>query len=79
MADYKNLHQKTIFDFCDDPKIIKRMGYHLLPKEMMVNHFLKNPDVNGIAIISLAEITHNKDLKNAASEQFKDEMECNLE
>lgn len=71
-ADYTNLTEKTIFDFTDDIKLLKKMfrNYTESDKELLITELKRFPDANGFYLWALADYTNNKDLFQAIEAQF---------
>ncbi len=78
-TDYSNLRQKTVFDFCDDPKILGEVfACHETILEMtdfLKEHCKKFPIEQARSFDYFAEITNNRELKNAVEKEFKNELE----
>lgn len=71
-ADYTNLTEKTIFDFTDDIKLLKKMfrNYTESDKELTIEWLKSDSDANGYYLWGLADYTNNKDLFQAIEAQF---------
>lgn len=71
--DYTNLHQKTIFDFCNDEKMIYDL---IVSKEDFFRDLKEYPLYNAHVLMEYAELTNNKDLLRAVEKQYKKELEA---
>lgn len=71
--DYTNLHQKTIFDFCNDEKMIYDL---IVSKEDFFRDLKEYPLYNAHVLMEYAELTNNKDLSRAVEKQYKKELEA---
>ncbi len=77
---YENLRQKTVFDFCDDPKIIGKVfnndGKHVLEhSDFWRTVYTRNPIPQALDLFRLSEVTKNKELQEAVEKEFKKELE----
>ncbi len=70
---YDNLHEKTIYDFTDNPKIIEQITLGSSKSDYLQN-IKDNPENNGFDLKELAELTGNKELAEAVDEQYKDDF-----
>lgn len=71
--DYKDLKNKTIFDFCKDEKMIADL---VVSKEDFFRDLKEYPLLNAHVLIEYAELTHNNDLLQAVKKQYKKELEA---
>lgn len=71
--DYTNIKSKTIFDFCNDERIINEVI--IVPKELYLEEIKKNPLVNARVLIEYAERVGNKRLLEAVLDAYKTELE----
>jgi len=70
MADYSDLINKTIYDFCDDEKIIRKIN-PMLSKQQYIERSKNVPPIAiAFQFIDLAELTSNEQLKKAVEDQF---------
>ena len=69
--DYRNLKEKTIFDFCKDEKMIKDL---VVSREDFFRNLKNYPLYNAHILIEYAEITNNKKLLQAVLKQYKKEL-----
>ena len=69
--DYRNLKEKTIFDFCKDEKMIKDL---VVSREDFFRDLKEYPLLNAHVLIEYAEITKNKKLLQAVLKQYKKEL-----
>lgn len=73
---YENLRQKTVFDFCDDPKILQQVfwDYGYTPEEKAVLKKICEESITDKAVSfeDLADITENEDLRKAVESEFKE-------
>ncbi len=70
---YDNLHEKTIYDFTDNPKIIEQITLGSSKSDYLQN-IKDNPENNGFDLKELAELTGNKELAEAVDKQYKDDF-----
>lgn len=71
--EYTNIKSKTIFDFCNDERIINEVI--IVPKELYLEEIKKNPLVNARVLIEYAERIGNKRLLEAVLDAYKTELE----
>ena len=71
---YDNLRNKTVFDFCDDPKILDDIV--IVPKESFLENLKRDPIQNGFSLLQLAEMTDNKALERAVEKEYGDDFEA---
>lgn len=71
--DYKDLKNKTIFDFCKDEKMIADL---VVSKEDFFRDLKEYPLLNAHVLIEYAELTRNNDLLQAVKKQYKKELEA---
>lgn len=71
--EYTNIKSKTIFDFCNDERIINEVI--IVPKELYLEEIKKNPLVNARVLIEYAERVGNKRLLEAVLDAYKTELE----
>lgn len=82
---YENLRQKTVFDFCDDPKILAEVfsgndddghvDYIMEYSDSIKKDCLKLPQEQARSFAYFAEITKNEELQKAIKKEFKKELE----
>lgn len=72
--DYTNLKEKTIFDFCNDEKMLEEIV--LVEKGRYFECIKEYPLLNAYDLIEYAELTDNKELLEAVKEQYKKELEA---
>ncbi|MBQ3679796.1 MAG: hypothetical protein IJP79_07345 [Paludibacteraceae bacterium] len=82
---YENLRQKTVFDFCDDPKILAEVfsgnddddhvDYIMEYSDSIKKDCLKLPQEQARSFDYFAEITKNEELQKAVKKEFKKELE----
>ena len=72
--DYTNLKEKTIFDFCNDEKMLEEIV--LVEKGRYFECIKEYPLLNAYDLIVYAELTDNKELLEAVKEQYKKELEA---
>ena len=70
---YIILHDKTIFDFCNNESIINDL---VVSKEDFFRDLKDYPLLNAHILIEYAELTNNKDLLKAVKAQYKSEHEA---
>jgi hypothetical protein len=73
---YENLRQKTVFDFCDDPKIIGAVfdGFAPDDKAFLIELCKRRPIEQARSLVYFAEIVKNKELQTAIEEEFDEEL-----
>lgn len=71
--NYDNLHQKTIYDFTKDAKVIEELTAGMTKPEYLET-LKENPVNNGLDLVELAEMTGNKELAAAVDKQYKDDF-----
>lgn len=71
--DYSNLKNKTIFDFCNDEKMLEEIV--LVEKGRYFECIKEYPLLNAHDLIEYAELTNNKELLQAVKKQYKKELE----
>ena len=69
--DYRNLKEKTIFDFCNDAEMIEDL---VVSREDFFRNLKNYPLYNSHILIEYAEITNNKKLLQAVLKQYKKEL-----
>lgn len=69
--DYKNLKEKTIFDFCNDEQVIADL---VVTKEDFFRDLKEYPLLNAHVLIEYAELTNNNELLQAVKRQYKKEL-----
>lgn len=69
--DYRNLKEKTIFDFCNDAEMIDDL---VVSREDFFRDLKNYPLYNAHILIEYAEITNNKKLLQAVLKQYKKEL-----
>ena len=69
--DYRNLKEKTIFDFCNDAEMIDDL---VVSREDFFRNLKNYPLYNAHILIEYAEITNNKKLLQAVLKQYKKEL-----
>lgn len=69
--DYRNLKEKTIFDFCNDAEMIEDL---VVSREDFFRNLKNYPLYNAHILIEYAEITNNKKLLQAVLKQYKKEL-----
>ena len=69
--DYRNLKEKTIFDFCNDAEMIEDL---VVSREDFFRNLKNYPLYNAHILIEYAEITNNKKLLQAVLKQYKQEL-----
>ena len=80
--DYTDLRSKTIFDFTDDPKILKKLGFEDDPnfsKKLGTTEkdfFIKRATIvaKAFSIIDYAEYVGNNELFAAVEKEFEHEF-----
>ena len=70
-TDYRNLKEKTIFDFCKDAEMIEDL---VVSREDFFRDLKEYPLYNAHILIEYAEITNNKKLLQAVLKQYKKEL-----
>ncbi len=71
---YDNLRNRTIYDFCDDPKILEEIA--IIPKAKFLELLNDAPIQNGFSLLQLAEMTDNKELEKAVEKEYKEDFEA---
>lgn len=73
---YENLRQKTVFDFCDDPKILQQIfwdyGYTPEKKNALRKICEESITDKAVSFEDLADITENEELQKAVESEFKE-------
>lgn len=79
MKDYKNLKNKTVFEFCKDESIIEEVlpyipnGYD---REQFLSYYWSEyPYQHALSFIELAELIGDNELKKEAEKQFADDLD----
>ena len=70
-TDYRNLNEKTIFDFCKDAEMIEDL---VVSKEDFFRDLKEYPLYNAHILIEYVEITNNNKLLRAVLKQYKKEL-----
>ncbi len=70
-ADYSDLKNKTVFDFCEDESILKEITGFSSKKEYFKLVKNMSVEINAIHLSSLADITGDSLLKGHVDKQFK--------
>lgn len=75
--DSLNLHEMTVFDLCDDEKILREV-FAFVPwwpyKERHLKTVAEMPSARWDAMLILAEHTEDKALEAAVEKQFAEDM-----
>jgi hypothetical protein len=74
---YSNLRTKTIFDFCDDNKIlgiITGFNPEFDDRVSYAESYRKDPPLNGDALVCYAEYVGNKELLKAVKKEFANDL-----
>ena len=66
--DFSNLIHKTVYDFCDDEAILKRIVK--IPKEEYIKKMKESPYHNCFDMFKLAQLAKIPGLGEAADKQF---------
>lgn len=72
--EYKDLRNKTVFDFCDDKKILDKV-VPWTTKEEHEKTCIDIPYVRWMCLMGLASCTNNEELRNAVLTEFADDIE----
>lgn len=78
MKDYKNLKNKTVFDFCTNETMLEEV-LPFIPSGVDRNQYLKdywakNPAQHAFSFIDLAEQIKDEELAKEAEQQFEKEL-----
>ena len=74
IMDYSNLKSKTIFDFCEDEKLISDII--IISKEAFLRELESYSLLNAHTLIEYAERINDKALLNAVEQQYKKELKA---
>ena len=74
IMDYSNLKSKTIFDFCEDEKLISDII--IISKEAFLRELESYSLLNAHTLIEYAERINDKALLNAVEQQHKKELKA---
>ncbi len=75
--DYTNLRDKTLFDFCDDVKIPKKLGIiGIKTKEEYFSEMKKDVSFNPFILLLYADLVDDMKLYDAVRKQFEEELDC---
>lgn len=72
MNKYHNLRGKTIYDFCDDAKMLDSIA--VVDKGDYLAEIKQNPMIAVWGLLTLAEKTNNEDLRLAVEKEFQKEI-----
>lgn len=72
--EYKDLRNKTVFDFCDDKKILDKI-VPWTTKEEHEKTCITLPYVRWSSLIEFADLTHNEEFRNAIEVEFANDIE----
>ena len=67
---YKNLREKTVFDFCDDPEILEKADVSCDKEDYNQYNFFGK----AINFLELAYVLNDKTLKRETEKQFPEEL-----
>lgn len=70
---YSDLKNKTIFDFCNDEKVIAGL---VVSKEDFLRDVKEYPLLNAHVLIEYAELTNDDKLLQAVKQQYKNELQA---
>lgn len=76
MEKYKNLRNKTVFDFCDDKVLLEEITECTTVEEHLEMISISAYDERALAFLELARITKNKVLESAVNIEFADELKA---
>ena len=78
MKDYKNLKNKTVFDFCNDKTVLEEV-LPFIPSgvdrdQYLKDYWVENPAQHAFSFIDLAEQIKDEELAKEAERQFEKEL-----
>lgn len=78
MGKYDDLHNKTIFDFCDDPEVIQKLDAHFYieeyGKEKYIESCKREPFNNAMDLDELGLLMGDYELRYHVELQFAKEL-----
>lgn len=76
METYKDLRNKTVFDFCNDAALLEEITECSSVEEHLEQISIATYDERARALFELARITKNKALETAVNREFAKELEA---